>query len=199
MGGEQCVVRPSCEKLQGLRYVRVRELVYFILFITFICAAQKAESMDYIFNDVENIFVEVPEQSCYNYTFLDKESVNGTLLEKGRYSENRELENPVFYDSRMNACRNNNRVSLSSLSEGDGQDANASTDAPSGDYSLLPNPEIGFVEDGQISYRSFHSRNTLFLGGVVPFVAVPDSDLANEDHFFNNESFSFFLYFKRKF
>jgi len=193
-------VHPSCEKIQGLRYVRVRELVYLVLFMTFVCAAQKAESMDYIFNDVENIFVEVPEQSCYNYTFLDKDSVNGTLLEKGTYLENRELEDPVFYDSRMNVCRNNNKVSLSSLSDGYGQEtANASTDSSSGVYSLLPNPEIGFVEDGQISYSSFHSGNTLFLGGVVPFVAVPDSILANEDHFFNNESFSFFLYFKRKF
>lgn len=193
-------MQPSYEKIQGLRYVRVRELVVFILFTTFVFAAQKAESMDYVFNDVENIFVEVPEQSCYNYTFLDKDSVNGTLLEKGKYSDNREPGNPVFYDSKMKVCRNNNKVSLSSLSAGDGREtANTSTDSTLGSYSLLPNPEIGFVEDGQINYSSFHSGNTLFLGGVVPFVAVPDSDLANEDHFFNNESFSFFLYFKHKF
>ena len=181
----------------------MRELVGFILFMTFVFAAQKAESMDYVFNDVENIFVEVPEQSCYNYTFLNKDSVNGTLLEKGKYSDNPELERPVFYDSKMNICRNKNPLrkgSLSSLSAGDGRKtANTSTDGMLGSYSLLPNPEIGFVEDGQINYSSFHSRNTLFLGGVVPFVAVPDSDLANEDHFFNNESFSLFLYFKKKF
>ena len=100
----------------------------------------------------------------------------------------------------MNVCTNNNKVSLSALANGGGQETeNASTDSSTNDYSLLPNPEIGFVEDGQINYQSFHSRNTLFLGGVLPFVAVPDSDLATEDHFFNDQSFSLFLYFKRKF
>ena len=178
----------------------MRVLICFIFITTLFVAVHRAESMDYIFNDVESIFVEVPEESCYNYTFLDEDSVNGTLLEKGRYSNARESGNPVFYDSHMNVCTNNNKVSLSALANGGGQETeNASTDSSTNDYSLLPNPEIGFVEDGQINYQSFHSRNTLFLGGVLPFVAVPDSDLATEDHFFNDQSFSLFLYFKRKF
>lgn len=178
----------------------MRCLIYIIFVTALFGSVHGAESMDYIFNDVENIFIEVPEQSCYNYTFLDEDSVDGTLLEKRRYSKSGEARNPVFYDSRMNVCVNNNKVSLSSLNREDGQEtAGASTGALTNEDSLLPNPEIGFVEDGQINYQSFHSGNTLFLGGVVPFVAVPDSDLANEDHFFNNESFSFFLYFKRKF
>ncbi len=65
--------------------------------------------------------------------------------------------------------------------------------------SLLPNPEVEFVDEYMIKFDSFKSRDTIFYGGVVPFVALPDGVLANEDSFFNEESFSLFLYFKRKF
>lgn len=65
--------------------------------------------------------------------------------------------------------------------------------------SLLPNPEVEFVDEYMIKFDSFKSRDTIFYGGVVPFVALPDGELANEDNFFNEESLSIFLYFKRKF
>ncbi|MCK5391700.1 MAG: hypothetical protein KAJ31_04690 [Deltaproteobacteria bacterium] len=65
--------------------------------------------------------------------------------------------------------------------------------------SLLPNPEVEFVEEYMVKFDSFKSRDTIIYGGVMPFVAIPDSELANEDKFFNEESFSVFLYFKRKF
>jgi len=65
--------------------------------------------------------------------------------------------------------------------------------------SLLPNPEVEFIDDYMVKFDGLKSRDTLFYGGVLPFVALPDSELANEDSFFNEESFSVFLYFKRKF
>jgi len=67
------------------------------------------------------------------------------------------------------------------------------------EISLLPNPEVEFVEDFMLEFNSNKSRNTIFYGGVVPFVALPDAELSTEDSFFNDESFSLFLYFKRKF
>ena len=65
--------------------------------------------------------------------------------------------------------------------------------------SLLPNPEVEFVDEYMIKFDSFKSKDTIFYGGVVPFVALPDGELANQDSFFNEESFSVFLYLKRKF
>lgn len=65
--------------------------------------------------------------------------------------------------------------------------------------SLLPNPEIEFIDEYMVNFDNFRSRDTIIYGGVLPFVALPDDQLANEDSFFNEESFSVFLYFKRKF
>ncbi|GJM16640.1 MAG: hypothetical protein DHS20C13_19670 [Thermodesulfobacteriota bacterium] len=65
--------------------------------------------------------------------------------------------------------------------------------------SLLPNPEVEFVDEYMIKFDSFKSKDTIFYGGVVPFVALPDGELANQDSFFNEESVSVFLYLKRKF
>ena len=65
--------------------------------------------------------------------------------------------------------------------------------------SLMPNPEVEFVDEYMIKFDSLKSKDTIFYGGVVPFVALPDGELANQDSFFNEESFSVFLYLKRKF
>lgn len=65
--------------------------------------------------------------------------------------------------------------------------------------SLLPNPEVDFVEEYMVKFDSKKSRDTIFYGGVVPFVALPDGELANQDSFFNEDSFSVFFYLKRKF
>lgn len=67
------------------------------------------------------------------------------------------------------------------------------------EISLLPNPEVDFIEEYMVKFDGNKSRDTIFYGGVVPFVALPDAELSTEDSFFNEESFSFFLYFKRKF
>lgn len=65
--------------------------------------------------------------------------------------------------------------------------------------SLLPDPSVEFVEDYMLKFGDGKPRNTIFFGGVVPFIAIPDSELANEDRFFNEDSFSVFFYLKRKF
>jgi len=67
------------------------------------------------------------------------------------------------------------------------------------EISLLPDPNVHFVEEYMIKYDNQQSKDTIFYGGVVPFVALPDSELSTNDRFFNDESFSIFLYFKRKF
>ncbi len=62
---------------------------------------------------------------------------------------------------------------------------------------MLPNPEVDFVEDYVVKFDG--DKDTIFLGGVVPFVAIPDTELATDDSFFNDDSFSVFFYLKRKF
>ena len=74
--------------------------------------------------------------------------------------------------------------------------------SPIGLTSINGNYTISEQENSVCSEDDFNankSRNTIFYGGVVPFVAIPDTELSTEDSFFNDESFSFFLYFKRKF
>ena len=67
-----------------------------------------------------------------------------------------------------------------------------------GEASVLTGPQVSFIQDWN-PFAGISSRQTVFYGGVVPFVAVPDNILDNEDSFFNEESFSLFLYFKTKF
>ena len=72
------------------------------------------------------------------------------------------------------------------------------------DYStdrtkILPDPGVMFVDEENIDFKKFNSGDTILYGGVLPFVALPDADLETEDSFFNEESFSLFLYFKTKF
>ena len=67
------------------------------------------------------------------------------------------------------------------------------------EISLLPDPNVEFVEEYVVKYDGKQSKDTIFYGGVVPFVALPDGELATEDSFFNEESFSVFFYLKRKF
>ena len=65
------------------------------------------------------------------------------------------------------------------------------------EISLVPNPEVEFIEEYMLKFDG--NKDTIFFGGVVPFVAIPDTELATEDSFFNEESFSVFFYLKRKF
>lgn len=83
------------------------------------------------------------------------------------------------------------------------QNYNSSIDETSNqkdeEISLLPDPEVQFIEDYMVKFDSHKAQDTIFFGGVVPFVALPDSELVTEDSFFNDDSFSVFFYLKRKF
>jgi len=78
-------------------------------------------------------------------------------------------------------------------------DGNEEIDYSTDKTKILPNPGITFVDEENIDFKQFSSGDTVLYGGVLPFVALPDSDLQTEDSFFNGESFSLFLYFKTKF
>ena len=89
-------------------------------------------------------------------------------------------------------------------SEKDSEQVTSSSESSETDHSdeeitLLPNPEVQFVEDYMLKFDGQKSRDTIFYGGVVPFVAIPDTELSTDDRFFNDESFSLFFYLKRKF
>jgi hypothetical protein len=100
----------------------------------------------------------------------------------------------------INACRADFKVETEAIGTSESTAKSEGTVNEDGEQiSLLPNPEVEFVDEYMVKFDSFRSRDTIFYGGLLPFVAIPDSELANEDRFFNEESFSVFLYFKRKF
>ena len=78
-------------------------------------------------------------------------------------------------------------------------DRNKEVDYSTDKTKILPNPGIAFVDEDNIDFQKFTSGDTVLYGGVLPFVALPDGDLQTEDSFFNEDSFSLFLYFKTKF
>ncbi len=165
----------------------MRVLISIIAIMVFFGSVVGSRGADYIFNDAEGIFVRILEQSCYNYTFLDENSIPDNVL----------------YDTELNLCRDNRKVLKAVLNKtGSAGGQNEESEQLPKVPSLLPNPEIGFFEEGSVNYSDyeiFRARDTIFYGGVLPFVAIPDDDLANEDTFFNEDSISLFLYFKRKF
>ena len=138
-------------------------------------------------------------QSCYNYTFVDNNSIRGTLLEQEEMDSLPGKPDSVSYDAVKDLCKPKSTRQLAVI-EKEGSGGTASND--SGDLSdnpILLNPNIKFIEDDKLNYSQLQSRETIFYGGLVPFVAVHDADLETNDHFFNPDSFSLFLYFKRKF
>jgi hypothetical protein len=140
------------------------------------------------------------EQSCYNYTFIDNNSIRGTLLEKEEMDSSPGKPDDVSYDTARNLCRSNSIRQLAAIEKADTPEINTGdSDGLSDDTPILPDPNISFIEEGKLNYDQFQSRDTIFYGGLVPFVAIHDADLETDDHFFNPESFSLFLYFKRKF
>lgn len=157
-----------------------------------------SESADYRVENAENSSGLRAEQSCYDYTFIDSNSIRGTLLEKEEMDSSPVKPDSVSYDTVSNLCKPKNTL----LAVTDNDDAPVSEAGPeisSDEAPLLPDSQIAFIEDGKLNYDQFQSREVIFYGGLIPFVAVPDADLATEDHFFNPESFSLFLYFKKKF
>jgi len=112
------------------------------------------------------------------------------------------LESGVNADSRQktSVCSPDFKVESDTLTSSNSSSrADTTFNENDEQISLLPNPEVEFIDDYMVKFDGGKSRDTIFYGGVVPFVALPDSSLATEDSFFNEESFSIFLYFKRKF
>ena len=106
------------------------------------------------------------------------------------------------YETRTssNTCEPNFQVKSQTETKSESSPSpNASFNEDDEQISILPNPEVEFIEDYMIKFDGHKSKDTIFYGGVVPFVALPDGELTNEDSFFNEESLSIFLYFKRKF
>lgn len=177
--------------------MRLSVLLTAILII--LMSAASSESAD---NSAENVYGSFglnAGQSCYNYTFIDNNSIRGTLLEKEEMDSALDKPDSVSYDTVKNLCKPDNARQLAAIEKADTAGAQYEDPEGSSENPLLPNPEIKFIEEGKVNYEQFQSKETIFYGGLVPFVAVHDADLETDDHFFNPESVSLFLYFKRKF
>lgn len=177
----------------------MRPLLSIIALILLFGFSVTSESADYNFNNIEEIFSQLPTTSCYNYTFIDDNTVRGTLLEQEEMDASQDYWNNISYNTEKNLCIPERKLIAAFHKSAGSENQSPEYGLSSVNNSLLPNPAVGFVEEGTLDFKEFRSRETIFYGGVVPFVAVPDSDLATEDRFFNEESFSLFLYFKRKF
>lgn len=66
----------------------------------------------------------------------------------------------------------------------------------SGDVSLLIKEENGFIEGLE---QKDKAQSTIILGGIFPFVSLPNQDVENPEGLFSNDSISFFWYLKKKF
>lgn len=161
--------------------------------------AADSRSADFSVENAENPSGFGTEQSCYNYTFIDNNSIRGTLLEKEEMDSSPGKPDSVSYDTVSNLCKPKKTL-LAEIETSDAPIAEPGDSKVSSDETpLLPDSQIAFVEDGKLNYDQFQSREVIFYGGLVPFVAIHDADLETDDHFFNPESFSLFLYFKKKF
>ena len=141
----------------------------------------------------------VQDQYCYNYSFVDRDSLTGTILENEDPDAN-DLDVYVLYDTKHNLCKPVNKKLVAALNKPVVTNPLSSIPRSSEDSTLIPTSNVQFIYDNERAYlRQLQSGDTIIYGGLVPFVAVPDSSLATKDHFFNRDSVSVFLYFKRKF
>ena len=165
----------------------------------FLSVAAGSMGLDYDIDSAHAASGLGPEKYCYNYTFIDNSTLTGSLLHDDLPDETLDLGDPILYDGSLNLCRPGSTKLLSSLNNTENSVDNGPNAVSTGDTPVFPNPQIAFIEDGKLTYDALQSRETIFYGGVLPFIALPDTILDNNDHFFNQESFSLFLYFKRKF
>lgn len=143
---------------------------------------------------------EKPGIYCYDYFFSGNETPGISLFTKTNPNASfMDEEDRVQYrledKCKLYASSSKGNVSLFNLYLQELTGADYSTDSS----VLLPNPGVMFVDEESIDFQKFSSGDTVLYGGVLPFVALPDADLETEDSFFNEESFSLFLYFKTKF
>ncbi len=172
---------------------RVRLIL--LLLVSMFFAGTEAESiaLEYEQENPEITYELGPKAYCYNYTFIDGSEIAATLDPSPDKYEVAPKDLDILYDNKLNVCKPYGKTLISSL----GMNTPSGGAVP-GDEPILPGHQVSFFEDAN-PFDSITARQTIFYGGVVPFVAIPDNILDNEDRFFNGESFSFFLYFKTKF
>lgn len=137
---------------------------------------------------------------CYDYFLLGNKKLdtnlffgtnpNASFMEKDDIQDFKRSDECTTYVVTEEA-----NVNLFDPFFGESKKVDYSTDSS----KILPNPRIMFIDEENIDFKKFSSGDTVLYGGVLPFVALPDGDLETEDSFFNEESFSLFLYFKTKF
>jgi len=177
----------------------VRLAVLITALVMLFMSAASSRSANNGAENIDNSFGLDAGQSCYNYTFIDSNSIRGTLLEKEELDSSPGKPDSVSYDAVNNLCKPKSARQLAAIGKAGSGGAESDDSGGSGDNPILLNPDIKFIEDGKLNYNQLQSKETIFYGGLVPFVAVHDADLETDDHFFNSDSFSLFLYFKRKF
>lgn len=157
------------------------KVLYRLSIVILICAwACAAFGFDYTFSDYADKSNQSSDQYCYHYTFLDKDSETQKEMSHmfGVCGQVAELESRTGTQSTAPNTEDKEAVS---------------------NASILPDPGVQSVEDYMLDFGTQGGKETIFLGGIVPFVALPDSNLVTNDSFLNQDSVSFFLYFKRKF
>ena len=143
---------------------------------------------------------EEPGIYCYDYFFSGNGATGISLFNKVNpnasfMDEEDRVQYKIEDKCKLYADSDKGQVSLFNLYLQDITGVDYSTDSS----RLLPDPGVMFIGDENIDFKKFSSGDTVLYGGVLPFVALPDADLETEDSFFNEESFSLFLYFKTKF
>jgi hypothetical protein len=178
----------------------MRFLIPLFTILILICPAVSSRSVENDFNALKLSSDQTPKQYCYNYNFIDKDNIEGTILENDGSEPSGYSQDFVLYDAENNLCKPMSRKLVTALNKT--VDPNPLSDLPnaSENISLIINPNIQFIdENGNVYYQQLQSRDTIFYGGFLPFVAFHDDILANNDHLVNLNSVSLFLYFKKKF
>jgi hypothetical protein len=182
-----------------MRYIKLRFLVPLFALLISICPPLSSVGAEGSPNKSDISSELVQDQYCYNYSFVDRDNLTGTILDNENHDVN-DLDDYILYDTKHNLCEPVNKKLVVALNKTVVTNPLSSIPRSSEDGTLIPNSNVQFIYDNERAYlRQLQSRDTIIYGGLVPFVAVPDSSLATEDHFFNKDSVSVFLYFKRKF
>ena len=142
----------------------------------------------------------IPGIYCYDYYFLGNRGLDNTLFPGTNPNATFMNTDDMPYYSGQGECSTYVVSGETDVNPFDPFfDEKKEVDYSTDSTKILPNPGVMFVDEENIDFKEFSSGDTVLYGGVLPFVALPDSDLETEDSFFNEESFSLFLYFKTKF
>ena len=156
-------------------------VLYKLSIVIMICTwVGVAFGFDYTFSDYADKTNQSSDRYCYHYTFLDEDS------------ETQKEMSHMFGGCSQVAERKSQTETQSTASSPEDKETVSNA-------SILPDPGVQSVEDYLLDFGRQGGKETIFLGGIVPFVALPDSNLVTNDSFLNQDSVSFFLYFKRKF